>query len=242
MNNTIDHFLFFSSNITEENIVFDMEETKHAHSVLHLQKGNSIFITDGAGSIYFCTIEHIEKNSCIARILEKKTQEPPKPAMHFFIGLPGKNAFETALTGLVPLGVMHITPVENRYCQKKWWAKKWEKHADRFRKKMITAAKQSWNAWLPSLNKPVVFTTAINTASRLVFFADGNGVSLNNYNEDFSADETISCFVGPPGGFSSEENSELRKHGALPVKFSERRLRTELAATVMAGNLVQKFT
>ena len=241
MNRTIDHFLFFSSTITGESIALDEEETRHAFSVLRLEKGDTIFITNGTGCIYACIIEHIEKKTCITRIYKKKVQEPPKPTMHFFIGLTEKDSFEAAIMGLVPLGVMHITPLECECCQIKWWVKKWEKHAERFRNKMIAAAKQSWNAWLPSLNGPVDFNKALSLVQGHVIVADENGETLDTLSEKTALQEGMSCFVGPPEGFSQKEIDELKQSGALSIKLSDKRLRTELAATVLAGNLVQKF-
>ena len=241
MGRIIDHFLFFSNNITGESIELDEEQTKHAFSVLRLEKNDTIFITNGTGSIYTCSIEHIDKKACITRLLKKKVQEPPKPAMHFFFGLTEKESFEAAIMGLVPLGVMHITPLECENCQKKWWVKKWEKHTERFRNKMIAAAKQSWNAWLPALNIPVKLNKALRMAKGLVFVADMNGEKLGKSLDELTLQDTVSCFIGPPEGFSTEELGGLKRHGAKLVKLSDKRLRTELAATVFAGNIVQKF-
>ncbi len=241
MGRTIDHFLFFSTDVSEGIVSLDREETRHAHSVLRLQKGDTIFITNGTGRIYSCAIERIEKNSCISRILGDKVQELPSPAMHFFIGLTEKEPFEAAIMGLVPLGVMHITPLECENCQKKWWVKKWEKHAQRFRNKMIAAAKQSWNAWLPALNKPVKLDKALSMAKGLVFVADMNGETLDKSLDKLTLQDTVSCFIGPPEGFSAEELDGLKKHSAGLIKLSDKRLRTELAATVLAGNIIQKF-
>ena len=241
MGRIIDHFLFFSTDVSEGIMRLDKEETRHAHSVLRLQKGDTIFVTNGTGRIFSCTIEYIGKESCVTRIIKEKVQELPKPAMHFFIGLTEKDSFEAALLGLVPLGVMHITPLECEYCQKKWWINKWEKHAQRFRNKMIAAAKQSWNAWLPALNKPVELDKALYMAKGLVFVADMHGETLDKSLDKLTLQDTVSCFIGPPEGFSAEELDGLKNHSASLIKLSDKRLRTELAATVLAGNIVQKF-
>jgi 16S rRNA (uracil1498-N3)-methyltransferase len=241
MGRIIDRFLFFSTDVSEGSINLDKEETRHAHSVLRLQNEDTIFITDGKGRIYSCVIEHIEKESCRTKILKEKVQELPKPAMHFFIGLTEKEPFEAAIMGLVPLGVMHVTPLECDNCQNKWWIKKWEKHRERFRNKMIAAAKQSWNAWLPTLNIPVKLDKAIGMLRGIVFIADMNGETLDKSINELTLQDTISCFIGPPEGFSQQELDALKQSSARLVKLADRRLRTELAATVFAGNIVQKF-
>lgn len=241
MGRIIDHFLFFSTHVSGGIINLDKEEARHAHSVLRLQKGDTIFVTDGKGRIYSCLIDRFERELCTARIVNEKAQELPRPAMHFFIGLTEKEPFEAAITGLVPLGVMHITPLECENCRKKWWVKKWEKHAQRFRNKMIAAAKQSWNAWLPALNKPIEFSTVLSSMQDTVFVADMLGETLEKSMGGLSFQDTVSCFIGPPEGFSSRELDLLKQKNAHLIKLSDKRLRTELAATVFAGNIVQKF-
>ena len=75
----------------------------------------------------------------------------------------------------------------------------------------------------------------------LVFVADMNGEKLGKSLDELTLLDTVSCFIGPPEGFSTEELDGLKKHGAKLIKLSDKRLRTELAATVFAGNIVQKF-
>jgi len=242
MSTIIDHFLFFSDTVSGDTLKLDSEETRHAISVLRVQAGDKIFVTDGIGWIYFCRIEHIDKKSCTTQILERKAQEPPQPAMHFFVGIPEKEAFENTLLGLVPLGVMHITPVICQTCQKKWWKKQWEKQATRFRKKMISAAKQSWNGWLPQLNGPIPFESAVAKVGNNVLVADERGETLDRLSGNIHSCDVLSCFIGPPGGFSDEEREIFLRKKAHCIKLSDRRLRTELAATILAGNIVQKFS
>jgi 16S rRNA (uracil1498-N3)-methyltransferase len=237
----IDHFLFFSSEISNETLSLDTEQTRHAHTVLRIEQGDHIFVTDGKGAIYFCAVELIDTHTCTTHILERKIQEPPIPAMHFFIGLPEKDAFEAAIEGLVPLGVMHIIPMECQYCQKKWWTKQWERHVERFQKKIIAAVKQSWNAWMPVVLEPVSFAKALDMVSTHLVVADEQGVTLDQFSSRQHSDAVISCFVGPPGGFSPQERDALQRKNSYSVKLSGHRLRTELAATILAGNIVQTF-
>jgi 16S rRNA (uracil1498-N3)-methyltransferase len=239
MTTIIDHFLFFTDRVSGDALMLDTEEAYHASMVLRIQRGAKIFVTDGKGAIYFCAVEHIDSQQCTAGILEKRVQEPPKPAMHFFIGVPEKEAFENTFSGLVPLGVLHITPVVCRYCQKPWWRKQWEKHARRFTRKIISAAKQSWNAWLPVLHTPVSFETALAGAGDTLLVADDRGKPLGSFSKEVLPDRPLSCFTGPPGGFSIEEREMLLRKNAHFIKLSGQRLRTELAAAILAGNLVQ---
>lgn len=238
----IDEFLFFAEEIAGDLAILGDDELRHLVNVLRIKAGSIIFVTDGAGYIYTCILEAIEKKGCVIRIHEKKIQDQLKPRMHFCIGLPEKEAFETVLTELVPLGVVKIIPVVCTFCQKKWWTKKWNKHFSRFQKKMITATKQSWNAWLPKLDAPVTFKQALDQKDDLCLFGGINGIIMNNCSFEAGIPEKISCFIGPPGGFSPEEIEKLKASGANEIKLANHRLRTELAATIMASCVVQQFS
>ncbi len=238
----IDEYLFFADKIAGDLVILDDQELKHMVDVLRINIGNIVFITDGAGNIYTCIIEEIGKKSCVIRIHEKKIQERTRPHMNFYIGLPEKDSFEITLTELVPLGVSKIIPVECKFCQKKWWNKKWEKFELRFNKKMITATKQSWNAWLPELGMPINFEKALDKKIGTCFFGGIDGIAINDFSDGQGIPNEISCFLGPPGGFSPEEQEELKKAEVQEIKLSNHRLRTELAATVMASNVVQRYS
>lgn len=238
----IDHFLFYSDRIENGTIVLDSEETHHAFSVLRAQQGHTIFVTDGKGHIFEAEVTAIDKRVCVAVAKRQRSQLPSLPAVHFFIGLPEKDAFESALCGLIPLGVIQIVPVECSYCQKDWWSRNWEKHMARFIKKMVGSAKQSWNAWLPTLQKPVAFSSVMNAVKGALVVAHQDGERFDELRGKMQpVPDTLCCFVGPPGGFSPQENEMFLKKGAHCVKLSEHRLRTELAATVLAGNVAHTF-
>jgi 16S rRNA (uracil1498-N3)-methyltransferase len=105
---------------------------------------------------------------------------------------------------------------------------------------MIVAAKQSWNAWIPELKKPHEFSKALPLIEGCCIVADEKGKPFNTLSLA-SVPDTISCFIGPPGGFSEEELAILQQHDTILITLAKYRLRTELAAAILAGNILQKF-
>ena len=238
---TEDHILFYSENIRAGRIHLDQGETRHLRSVLRVETGDTIYVTDGRGTIYECRVEKLAKRSCDATILHEECRSAVRPSFHFYIGLPDKNPFEEVLASLIPLGVASITPVQCEYCQSPWWAKRWEKRRDRFHRKMIAAAKQSWNPNLPVLEDPIEFNNALKACRGKPLFGQPNGLSVAELARTCGEVAHFSCFVGPPGGFSPAEIEALRGEEALPLALSPYRLRTEHATAAMAAVLVQKF-
>ncbi|MFW6456995.1 MAG: RsmE family RNA methyltransferase [Planctomycetota bacterium] len=239
-NQTEDHILFYSDNISGDVIHLGQNETRHMKSVLRIKEGYEIYVTDGRGHIYRCQVDSLDRDSCVARIVDHDEIPSPPPHLDFYIGLPDKKPFEEIMETLVPLGACSITPVECEYCQSPWWERRWEKRYDRLIRKSIAAAKQSWNPNLPSLSEPIPFPQAMEKNHDILLHADPDGTTTHTMSEESLSTETrLSCFIGPPGGFSPVEKASLTEHGALPVWLSPFRLRTEHAATVMAAALMQ---
>jgi RsmE family RNA methyltransferase len=69
----------------------------------------------------------------------------------------------------------------------------------------------------------------------LVLLADENGAFFTDVIDRIKNAEAVSCFVGPPGGFSPKEIDQLKSAGVMFVSLSKNRLRTELAAVLLCG-------
>jgi 16S rRNA (uracil1498-N3)-methyltransferase len=168
----------------------------------------------------------------------------PAPALKknvsVYAGLPAKEAFGELCESLAALGASRIIPLECEYCQDRWWLA-WEKHGQRLLKKMIAGIKQAKSAWLPHLSAPQLFAGAQGEgagAGALVLAADESGVPFIDVIDRIRDAAAVSCFVGPPGGFSPKEIDQLKSAGAVFVSLSQNRLRTEVAALVLCGMII----
>lgn len=235
MSELVDHFLFFSDNITNENIIFDDIETRHMHNVLRLSEGDLVKVTDGKGFIYTVKLNNITKRSSLATIVEKeKFQRDSRITL--YMGIPEKDSFERVLPMIVPQGVDTIVPVVCDYCQKPWWDQKWDKVIERFYRVMVTSSKQCWNPNIPKILSPKSFKEVIGENHQNLFFADENGVLSSELKQDDLKGGSVSCFVGPPGGFSEDEKDLLSQNGK-GISLSHFRLRTELASSMLITSL-----
>lgn len=237
-----DHFLFYTTTVTQPLLFLDEEETRHAATVLRVQQGATIFVTDGKGDLFTCLVEQIDRSATTCRILSQITQKKQKPAIDFFIGIPEKEACESICESLTSLGINRIEPVVCNNCQKEWWVHSWEKFHTRIMKKIVTTAKQSWNAWLPELAPVIPFEKALTHQNDVILVADVHGSTVDEFiQKQTTTPQTLSCWIGPPGGFSPKELEALKLHNASFIKIASYRLRTELAATVLASAIIQKF-
>jgi 16S rRNA (uracil1498-N3)-methyltransferase len=232
------HFLFFSSRVESGEAFLDKEEARHVFSVLRKLTDDAIMITDGKGSVYECTVHEQSPEGARCAVIKTIPAPAPKKNVSVYAGLPEKEAFGELCQSLAALGASRIIPLECEYCQDRWWPA-WEKQAQRLTKKMIAGIKQAKSAWLPLLCAPQPLAGALGKgAGALMLAADESGVPFADVIDRIKNAAAVSCFVGPPGGFSPEEIDQLKSAGVVFVSLSQNRLRTELSAMVLCGGVM----
>jgi len=240
------HTFFFISDASPTTAILTKDEYQHACRSLRISSDAAVFGTDGVGNIYKCKLSEKSRQTGEVEIVETVSQKPLSPAVHVYIGLPDRESFEEALIGLTALGAARIVPLTCRYCQEKWW-ESWENRLERMRRKMIAAAKQSRNPWLPELHKPMPFLPAVQMACTeaddhaIHIATDSTGSALETAFTGAKRIGRIDCFIGPPGGFSPDELEYFSLKNIPLVKIAHYRLRTELAAIVSCTGIQQHF-
>ncbi|HMA65250.1 MAG TPA: RsmE family RNA methyltransferase [Chitinispirillaceae bacterium] len=230
-----DHFLFYAVKINNNTVILDENDTRHAVKVLRLAQGDTFQVSCGDGVIHVCKLGAINGSCASGIIIDSKAVKIITPTVDFFIGIPDKDAFESIVTDLTALGVNSITPLISSQCQKNWWENKWEKHDERLRGKIIAAMKQSLYPYLPTLNKPRTLDNSCfqNGLCIAADYDGSSGITLD------SSILRVNCFIGPPGGFSTDELDMFKRNNVSFLRLGQTRLRTELAATAMRCALWQ---
>jgi len=240
------HAFFFLSAISGSTAILTDDENRHAFRALRFVPGSAVYGTDGNGNIYKCMLTERTRASGEVDIVETVRLSPNFPPVHLHIGLPDRDQFEEALTGLSALGAATIIPVVCSYCQEPWW-QQWEKRHERLRRKMIAAIKQAQNPWLPDVIRPQSFAETISmfdtqgAPGSVRIVADWHGAGLATVMQKVKQIEHVDCFIGPPGGFSPQELSQLFSINFNRIRLARYRLRTELASVVLCAQIMQHF-
>ena len=236
------HFFFFSDTIEGNRLFLDQAESHHAVSVLRLVAGSLFIATDGHGAILECRCESISKNGISATILTRHSRPRHGCPLHCLVGIPERGAFETLLVHCSALGVTRITPIVFKHCQTPWWERAWETLEERFLAKMITAIKQAQYPWLPHLDTPMSPNRAFENIKGFCLVADPTGIPFANVIPTLQEQvPPFSAIIGPPGGFTEEETTDIKARGSLFASIAPTRLTTELAAVVLAGAVIGAY-
>lgn len=229
------HFFVTPDQIREGYAVIAGQDVNHIRNVLRMKPGEQIGVRDGISRSYVCAIETLEEEEVRARILSEETDSSELPArLYLFQGLPKGDKMELIIQKAVELGAYEIIPVATRRAVVKLDAKKAESKRKRWNAIAESAAKQSGRMFIPQVTKVMSLAEAFD-------YGKGFDRNLIPYElaEDMAAARaeiaqirpgmSVGIFIGPEGGFDTEEVELAKAHGARPITLGRRILRTETA-------------
>ena len=226
-------FFANSDNITNDTIRIVGDDAYHIARSLRMAVGDSLTVSDGDGTDYYCTLTRIRDEECECKINEKlSSKAEPKIKISLFMAFPKGDKLETVVQKAVELGASEITPFESSRCIKRPKADKVDKQTARLTRIAHEAAKQSGRARLPKVNAPLSYSEMLSAAvaSDLALFCyeDEEAMTIKAALREKEC-TSISVIVGSEGGFSPEEANKARDCGCVSVTLGPRILRCETA-------------
>lgn len=209
-------------------------DAHHITHVLRTRMGETLVACDSNGVVY-----RGEMVAAGEEVLLKVAEtypadtEPPYRATVYQALVKG-DKMETVIQKAVELGASTIVPVATSRAVVKLDEKDAKKKTDRWQKIAEEAAKQCGRGCIPTVTMPMSFREAVHQAAEAtlpLFCYEGEGtLPLPTLYRQVDAPKTISLFVGPEGGFSTEEAAFAKENGMWMCGLGRRILRTETAA------------
>jgi 16S rRNA (uracil1498-N3)-methyltransferase len=225
--------LFFTPDISKNNYILSLEESKHCIRVLRLKKGDTIYLTDGNGNLFSGILSDENIRGCTIQIVAAQN-EYGKKNYHLHIAIaPTKNIdrFEWFLEKATEIGINEITPLICEHSERR------TVNTERLNKILVSALKQSFKAYLPELNQPVRFNNFIKEkrdSQKLIAWYDEKNLLMK---ELYNKGKDVVVLIGPEGDFSSGEIRMAREAGFMAVNLGNSRLKTETAGVVVCHTI-----
>lgn len=220
---------------SKQTVTLTGDEARHLREVLRLKTGDEVFIFDGAGKEFRCTIDSARRDETLLSQCEEVAPNRPESPLRLTLAvalLKGEK-FDLVVQKATELGVTGIVPMMTRYADIRLRdASDAEKRVTRWRRIAVEAAKQSGRAVVPSIVLPVPFETVMddsNYSSRLMF-SERNGLHLAEALKLESQPASVIAMVGSEGGWADEEISAASHAGWRILTLGGRVLRAETAA------------
>ena len=241
--------LFYHSSIVLPEFSLSEEESRHCVASLRFKEGDSVFITDGKGTIVSAKILKANPKSCTVQIIEK-TEYQPSTIKRILVIAPPKTGekLDLIVEKAVEIGVDEIIFIETRYAERD------KINLDRLNKIAISAIKQSKQSFLPEISGMIKWKQFIERKSEGLKLIAAVQLSENSYqlseNRHLAQmlsdspltthNSQLSILVGPEGDFSDEEVNQAIAKGFVPISLGKNILRTETAA-IYALSIINAF-
>lgn len=234
---------FFIENISDNNYTLKGEDAHHAIKSLRVKIGENIILCDKNSFEHICKVEKISKDEVLLSVIKsQKNTSESNIKITLYQALPKNDKMDLIVQKSVELGVFKIVPIETSRCISKPSEKSISKKIERWQKIAKEAAKQSGRGIIPNISSPLKLDEAISKIKdydkSLVFYENG-GEKIKNSLKTY--DKNISIFIGPEGGFETEEIDKLKSFGATISTLGTRILRTETASLAAISVITNLF-
>lgn len=231
--------LFYTTNVTRGDereavsCVLEGAEAHHATHVLRMGVGETLFATDGEGTLYEGLIEAVGKETVEIAIKKQTAQTGPAPEITIAVGLIKKrDRLEFAVEKAVELGVTRFVIFRGDRSEKKGL------RVDRLQAAALSAMKQSLRCWAPEVIEADSVEEVLKQAE-----SDGIKTVIADEQEEpgrigrraWNRFDRLLFVVGPEGGFSDRERELFQTVEADRFSLGRYRLRTETAVIAIAG-------
>ncbi|MDX6304027.1 MAG: rRNA (uracil1498-N3)-methyltransferase [Blastocatellia bacterium] len=229
----------------KKSLTLSAEETRHARDVLRLQSGDEIFVFDGVGREFQCSVQTITRTDAeVSVIAEVEPARPESPLeLTLAIALLKGEKFDLVIQKATELGVKRIVPLDTERADVRLRdVDSVQKRLTRWRRISLEAAKQTGRAYVPEISAPLALSVLSASAGEKLMFSEREGKSLAEATNglDPRAKEVI-ALVGPEGGWTDNEIEFARNSAWQIVTLGGRTLRAETAGITVVALLQHRF-
>ena len=228
--------LFYHSDIDAgtETFSFGKEESRHIARVLRKTAGDRLMVTNGKGDLLEAEITTATDNKCTMRTVRAAHQQRRQYRLHLAVAPTKMNdRYEWFLKTATEFGFDEVTPIICEHSERK------AVNTARLEKIILSAMKQSAQAWLPECHEPESFKSFVKKqreGKKLI--AHCEETDKRSLKSAIEKGETVTILIGPEGDFSSNEIIMALENGYIPVSLGHTRLRTETAAMAACHSVV----
>jgi 16S rRNA (uracil1498-N3)-methyltransferase len=217
------------------------DEAHHAVAVRRLRVGESVVLTDGAGTSVVGDVASTGKRVFAVTVASVTSVEPAQPSVVVVQAVPKGDRGELAVEVLTEVGVAGIVPWSASRSVAVWKGERATKALARWRSTAREAAKQARRSWFPevaelaSTSDVVALLAGVDLA---VVLHEEASIPLASFEVPDAG--RIVVVVGPEGGLSPDEIEAFVAAGAVSVRLGPEVLRTSTAGVAAVSAILSR--
>ncbi|AYF43128.1 RNA methyltransferase, RsmE family [Halobacteriovorax sp. BALOs_7] len=214
------------------------DRSHHLIKVARVKNGDEVLILDGQGGRYLSEVINCTKREVSLKV-KSFDKEERYSNIDLALGLPKREAFESAIKNATQVGISAIYPFRAEYSQ---WS---IKNFSRVETVIESALIQSNNCYFPKINEEVNSLDAlfeIFSSYDYIFLTTLSDAASTTKEATNLRNKKILIIIGPEGGLSpKEEELVLKQSNVFGLKLSTPILKTETAVPTIVGYILGKF-
>ncbi|MRX71317.1 16S rRNA (uracil(1498)-N(3))-methyltransferase [Bacillus lacus] len=233
------YFISDSKENIENTLQITGEDVHHISRVMRMKESDQLVCVVSGGEQALCEIAEITNDSVKCRVIqwtEISRELPVRIAVAN--GLPKGDKLEYIIQKGTELGAHMFVPFNAARSVVKLDQKKAAKKVERWKKIAKEAAEQSYRNKIPEIMEPMTFQELMKLSEgfhkRIVAYEEsakqGEKKNFSRILESLNPEESLLIAIGPEGGFSEKEISQLTENNFELCSFGPRILRTETAS------------
>ncbi len=233
------HRFFVDPEVLQGNrVVLPAVQAHQIRNVLRLRAGSAILVLDNSGAEYEVMLRQVDKQQVVGEAIAKRPS-PNEPTVHLTLyqALMKRDKFEWVLQKGTEIGVSQFVPIVTQRSLVQDVDIK-EGKLFRWQKIITEAAEQSRRGRIPELHPPQTLTQALAEQPPqpgLIAWEEEDSLTLRDALLARERPSHISLFIGPEGGFATEEVEAAQAAGLEAITLGKRILRAETAALVASA-------
>lgn len=226
--------LYYSEpgNFADGSVIIRGDDFHHITRVMRHSAGDEIFVTNGEGKIFSCSISSTTGNELAAQVEKEYSFENKFGNITFCLPkLKSSDRFEFALEKAAELGVVNFMIFNSaRTVAKGSKIERWNKIA-------VAAMKQSLRSYLPVISEVKGLIDIVSFGGELVAFEQNSSLNLTDLR--INGKKNYYFIFGPEGGLDGNELSLFNDQQLF--NLAGNRLRSETAVIKAASLLPALF-
>jgi 16S rRNA (uracil1498-N3)-methyltransferase len=231
-------FLAPHGTLTDDAVVLDGAEGRHAAVVRRVQVGEPVTLVDGEGLRVDGAVTEVHRDRVLIAVHARTADPEPQPRLVVVQALAKGDRGERAVEAMTEVGVDEVVPWAAERSIAKW---RDAKPLEKWRSTAREAAKQSRRSWFPIVSD-LADTSAVaerlTKASSAIVCHESATTPISDANVPPSGDVVL--VIGPEGSITDDELAAFAAAGASTYRMGPTVLRTSTAGVVAAALLLAK--
>jgi 16S rRNA (uracil1498-N3)-methyltransferase len=229
----------------DETVALPRVEAEHLTRVLRLGAGDTVAVFDGRGTEFLARIVSAARGD-VRVLLLSRIEPAPEACVRLTLAqaVLKSDKMDDVVRDAVMLGAAAIQPIVTKRTEATVAMLLRSARVDRWRRVALASVKQSRRAVVPEVHVPLTLETCLDEpppSLRLMLVEPGavpDTESLSTLQADNETPHDAAVFVGPEGGWTTEECALARERGVRLVTLGHRTLRAD-AVPVAAISVLQ---